>query len=469
MRRLSRRLSERTRLKFVASLLVGVGLAAGMVAAQGASLLEPGTTTHEWELWSDTPLEVGPEHTLILDTRGSTFMLDAQLINEGVVQVRNTYSDYDKVLAAAFAPQVNRGRWIIDDRIEFYLEGAMDNRSGIVQIGAGTVLYSVMNTISGGRIHGMATTSQLNAGVIRDTTISGHVNIVPWENKERIWVPGTIAGTLTVDGTLGIKAVNLSESTLLSGNGRTVLNNGTIGTAPDALTPNLTIGAGHTLGGTGSLSKVAVLNQGTIENQRGELLSSNEAIVQQGQNAQIVVNGLLTAPSIQVQAGTLDMDHTGLVTGNVDIQQGRLVLHDFRDFDFDNGKSGAAIQGNLTLSDKSQVEVMAGHGEPLTIFEVWGAASLDGELILSFLDGARVSANYELIFAANSLQGSFRSLRVNGTGNLPWTFVQERVSENQLTVTITAVPEAEIWGLMLFGLGVVGWRVRRRAALHPTH
>ena len=81
----------------------------------------------------------------------------------------------------------------------------------------------------------------------------------------------------------------------------------------------------------------------------------------------------------------------------------------------------------------------------------------------------RVSHTFEVIFTANSLQGSFRSLRVNGTGNLPWTFVQERVSENQLTVTITAVPEPEIWGLMLCGLGVIGWRMRRRAPAQTTH
>jgi len=459
MRRLSRRLPAHTHSKSITSLLLGIGLATGMSAAQAGSLLEPGTTTYQNQLVSETPLEVGPAHTLVLDTDDFFFDLSAPLVNQGVVRWLNAnhYVDSDwNALAFASKSLVNQGRMIVDSYVDLHMDQGLNNQGGMLQIGANSGVWAP--SITGGRIHGLASTSKLNTA-LKDVTITGQVSAAG----------AAAGGTLNVFGTLGVASMSLSESTLLRGDGRTIFDHGVIKAASNAFSPQLTIAQGHTLGGTGSLSNVAVLNQGTIENQLGELLSSNKAIVQQGTNAQMVVNGLLKAPSIQIQGGAIDMDYTGLVSGNVDIQQGRLVLHDFRDFDFENGKVGAAIEGNLTLSDKSQVEVMAGHGEPLTIFEVWGNASLDGELVLSFLDGVRVSPTFEVIFTANSLQGSFRSLRVNGAGNLPWTFVQERVSENQLTVTITAVPEPQTWGLLLCGLGVIGWRMRRRAPAQTTH
>lgn len=458
MRRLSRRLPAHTRLKSIASLLVGIGLATAAAASHAGSLLEPGTTTYTYELSSETTLEIGPAHTLVLDTDDSFFGLQAPLINQGVVRWLNAnHYVYGEWNALAFASKslVNQGRMIVDSYVDLYMDNGLNNQGGLLQIGANSGVWAP--SITGGRIHGLANTSKLNTE-LKDVTITGQVSAA-----------GSAAGTLNVLGTLGVGTMSLSESTLLRGNGRTILNQGTIKATPYALSPQLTISAGHTMGGTGNISNVQVINQGTIENQRGELLSSNKAIVQQGADAQLVVNGLLTAPSIQIQGGSIDMDYSGLVTGNVDIQHGRLVLHDLYDFDFDNGKLGAAISGNLSLSDKSQLEVFVGHGIPFSILEVWGNASVDGELIVSFQDGADVPSTFEMVVAANSLQGSFRSLRVNGTGTLPWTFTQQRFGNGQLTVTITAVPEPETWGLMLCGLGMIGWRLRGRKALRPSH
>lgn len=454
MRGLSRHLSERTRWKSITSLVVGIGLATGLAAAQAGSLLEPGTTTYLTQLSSETPLEVGPAHTLILDTDDSLFALEAPLINKGVVRWLNAtpYGDWS-ALAIATKSLVNQGRVIVDGYVDVYMDGGLNNQGGLLQIGANSSVSAP--SITGGRIHGLSSTSKLNAE-LKNVTITGQV-----------LARATVGGPLTVFGTLGVASMSLSESTLLRGDGRTFLDHGTIKAAPNASSPQLTIAAGHTFGGTGSISNVAVINQGTLDIQQGEVLNTNKDIVQQGANSQLLVSGTLQAPSIQIQGGVIDLQYTGLVTGDVVVKQGRMVLHNLTDFDFENGKIGAAIEGNLTLSDQSQLEVIVRHGDPLSVLEVWGSASLDGDLIVSFLDGARVPSTFDLYISANSLQGTFRSLHVNGTGNLPWSFVQRR-DNGQLTVTITAVPEPETWGLMLGGLGVVAWCLRRRTALHAT-
>jgi len=465
MRRLSRRLSERTRLKSITSLLVGVGLATGMMAAQGGSLLEPGTTTYLYSLQSDVPLEIGEAHTLVLDTGGEFFDLDAPLINRGVVHLLNPWSYDSQAFGVSDRPQVNQGHWIIDGQIRFYMEGGLNNQGGVLQIGANSTVYSTVGTISGGRIHGMADTSALSVYDLRDVTISGQVNLVPWTPLQGNLTPRAVRGTLTVEGTLGIQAMNLSESTLLRGSGQTILKDGAIGAAPGAVAPQLTIEAGHTLSGTGQITNVAVLNQGTIEVDRSDVLRTDSVIVQQGDEARLVVKGNLQTPGIQIQAGVLDLHNTSYVKGDVDVQAGRLMLHQFSGLDPDSIGLGAIIDGDLTLSDQSTVEVIVGNGHPFATVEVWGNLFLDGDLIVSFVDGAKPPSTFDLIFVASSMQGTFRSLRVNGTGDLTWTLT--RISDNQFT--ITAVPEPGTWGLMLCGLGVISWRLRRRVALQPTH
>lgn len=471
MRRLSRRLSERTRLKSIAGLLVGACLGAGMASVQAGSLLEPGTTIYEND-WGtptyDEPAHIGPAHTVVLAIPDDFFFaLSTSFVNEGIVRTETSPSLAwpPQFLAVVSARQVNRGGWYLSNDLTTIFNAGVDNRNGFIQIGANSLLASDTQDFIGGRVHGIANTSKLQANNLKDVTFTGQVNLVPLELINGAKYPGSIGGTLTVDGTLRVNAVNLSESTVLKGAGRTELNNATVGAAPGASAPQLTIEAGHTLSGAGRITDVAVLNQGRLEINANERLRIDSSIVQQGDEAQLVVKGELQAPEIQINGGFIDLHHTGQVTGDVDVRQGRLILHEFNGFDLDNSKIGAAISGNLTLSDQAQLEVIVGHGDPFAFLEVWGAASLDGELIVSFLDGAKAPPTFDLHISANSLQGTFRSVRVNGTGSLPWTFTQN--SNGQFT--ITAVPEPGTWGLMLCGLGVIGWRLRRRAALQTSH
>lgn len=128
----------------------------------------------------------------------------------------------------------------------------------------------------------------------------------------------------------------------------------------------------------GQISRIALTNQGQLQVAQQQTLTIDSPLVQQGADARLVVTGDLTAPEIQIEGGVIELDNSGLVKGDIDVQQGRLVLHQFSGIDEVHVKLGAAIDGDLSLSDHSEVEVIIGDGEPFAFLEVWGTASLNG-------------------------------------------------------------------------------------------
>lgn len=469
MRGLSRRLSERTRLKSIANLVLGACLGMAMGAAQSGSLLEPGATvyTSDWgEPISDDPIQIGPDHTVVLATQDDElFVLSTSFLNDGVVRTEPHAPWRPEAVMLVMSRQVNRGSWYLSDNLTTVFFEGVDNRNGFFKIGANSLVSSESQEFVGGRVHGMADTSKLLVKNLKDVTFSGYVTLVPSQPLQGPAMPSTIGGKLTVDGTLRIDAANLTESTLLRGTGKTLLNNATIGAAPGVMAPKLTIEAGHTLSGTGHITDVSLLNQGTVEVNAGEQLRVTSTIVQEGDDARLDVKGTLQAPEIQIKGGVIELHNESYVGGNIDVQKGRLVLHEVQ-----VGSDGAAypaplINGDLSLSDQSEVEVIVQGGLPLAVLDVFGKVSLGGDLIVSFVDGAKVPSTFALAFSGSPVQGAFRSVRVNGAGNLPWTFIQQRNG----AVEIAMVPEPETWGLMLCGLGVVAWRLRRRTAHQTVH
>lgn len=449
MRRLSRRLSERTRLKSVVSLLVGAGLATGMMAAQAISLVTPGTTTYVDELFSAEPIDIGPLHTVVLDSRNG-FALHTTLSNQGVVRIIGSGpTEWGDGILYAFDGQINQGRWILE-RADVAVLATMQNTNGVIEIGTNSRL---MVDLTGGRIQGTDASSLIRDSGLRDATLAGRLNTTSVST----------AGTLNIEGQVSFSNAFASEATTLKGSGQTLLRGatGAFQPAPTALT----IAAGHRVDAAGQLSRIALTNQGQLQVAQQQALTIDSPLVQQGDEAGLVVRGTLQTPGIQIQAGVLDLHNSSVVRGDVDVQGGRFMLHQFSGVEPDGSGHGAIIEGDLTLSDPSVVEVVVGPGLPITFVEVWGDVLLGGDLIVSFVDGVKVPSTFDILFMGSNVQGSFRSLRVNGSGNLPWKFVQN--SNGQ--VSITAVPEPGTWGLMLCGLGVIGWRLRRRAALHPTH
>lgn len=480
MRRLSRRLSERTRLNKKAIMLAVAACVSGSGMANAASLLEPGTTTYRVELASTDPLTVGRDHTLILDNENGLFVLGAPVVNLGTVQVTSPDPFWNSQFAAHGA-QVNQGRWILNDNMDAFFDdaGDFDNRAGTFEIGQDSVATIAM-TFYGGSIHGTSGTSRFVAQHLRDVTMSGQVRLTsssPWLDI----VATEVSGTLTVTGTLHSEGIRLGANTVLKGGGQTVLSGGAVSTTPEASGAQLTIASGHTLTGHSQLSNITLINQGTLNVEQGRSIVGNAVVVQQETEAITQVSGGLAAAEIRLQGGVIDV--RGVLSGLVTVDGGMLVMHEGGsvkgDVDVRSGRVSVyassadalaswekpAFEGNLMLSDNAEFEVIVSSGIDALTLGTTGLTWLGGKLILTFAEGVRpVSPEFLLVFDTY-IQGTFKSLEVRGAGNLPWHIAEQ----SGPFVVLSSVPEPETWGLMLCGLGVVGWRLRRRAPAQTTH
>lgn len=108
-------------------------------------------------------------------------------------------------------------------------------------------------------------------------------------------------------------------------------------------------------------------------------------------------------------------------------------------------------------------------------FSMWAGT---GDLALNGSKPHQLGA--ATLFNNNARAHSIRSLALGDAfdGSYDWLIVSARIGQDNdfmklrgLTVTpigiigpVTPVPEADTWTLMLAGLGLVGWAVRRRAA-----
>lgn len=485
MRRLSRRLFARTRLNAMTRLLVGACLATGWTAVQAGSLLEPGTTTYELMLDSAEPVTVGPDHRLILNTENAGFHLLAPVVNHGTVQIKTSRSAFEVPVFAIFK-QVNRGQWFLDDQVLMHFSfDDVDNHRGTFQIGKNSALYA-HGAFSGGSIHGINETSQLWANRLQDVTLSGQVRLLASGMSAYAGplkdAPPEVSGTLTVNGLLHAESMRLGSNTVLQGGGRTILSGGSVTAFPEAPGSQMTIASGHTMTGHGQLSNFTLINEGALRVESTRTISSNAVVVQQGADAITQVTGGLTAEEFLLRGGVIDV--SGVLASQVTVDGGTLVMHEGGalkgDVDVRSGRvsvyasspralgewGSLALDGDLILSNAAEFEVILtasmGHIEIPTT----GRIQLGGKLILTFAEGARpLYPDFVLFFDGYDGVSVFKSLEVRGAGNLPWHIAEQ----SGPFVVLSSVPEPETWGLMLCGLGVVGWRLRRRTVLRPLH
>ena len=448
------------RLPLFTRALAASALACGAGLTQAGSLTAPGTTTFENQWIGDvtTPVTIGADHTVILETFTDLFVLETALINQGKVEVRGGDDDSYRATVFSLGEQVNRGTWNFGNHVDTHIYGEFDNQAGLIQIGVNSDVNLHGSTPLTGRIHGASTTSNLLAHAVQNATFSGHVNLIsaPLPAYGAAG-PTQASGTLTVDGTLRASSLALTSDTTLQGAGRTVLAGGAIGLASPALPAQLTVAAGHTLQGHGQVSGAPVLNQGTLEAPRGQTLVLDAGLVQQGDGSLTLVNGALKTPLLRVDGGVLEIGPGAtVVDGDVEVGAGQIVLH----ADADASGWRSKVSGELTLSERSTLELVVDESNAGWITVVVGEFHADGNLLLTFAEGASLSDAY-VVELWGWTSGSFRSVQVGIAGATPQAWAIAYQQDEALI--ITAVPEPHTWWLMSGGLALVCWRVRRQA------
>jgi hypothetical protein len=193
-------------------------------------------------------------------------------------------------------------------------------------------------------------------------------------------------------------------------------------------------------GGTTDLSNVALQNLGTLEVQTGTLrLPDNftNAGTLMGV-ATVQVNGLLTnnghiAPGSSAATGTLTL------AGN--LSQGAFGTLDIR-------------LASSTMSDLLQVTGTAAIGGSTLALNCFACLLQNGDTFL-------------LMNSTGALTGTFGGVTTTGFGS-GFQYALDYSHPNQVWLDVTnvgAVPEPSSYAMLLGGLGVMGWLVRRRKSV----
>ncbi len=257
------------------------------------------------------------------------------------------------------------------------------------------------------------------------------------------------SNNVALNGNLNINSGSFSAG---GGTGNLTVNNLTLGSAAGG-------NAGHTQTG----GSVTVSNTMTL----GNAASSTGTYNLQG--------GTLTAGIIDtMNAGTASFNFTG----------GTLAVGTFIGNLTNNGgilAPGASpgttmVQGDYTQGAAGALSIeLGGTGAGLfDVLAVSGTATLAGTLDAAFWNGFNAAAgdSFDIVSATNLLGGfdtlNLATLSTGLVWNVAYLYDQDVAGTDYLRLSVQAVPEAETYGMMLAGLGLVGWAAQRRKASHKV-
>jgi len=355
------------------------------------------------------------------------------------------------------------------------------NNAGVVQIKDGAT-FRFNSAIVGGEVSGTGSARVTGGGSLKDVTVKGTVNV---NSSDQLGLSGTITVTdsLKVGSASNVGFLGITGDVTLAGTGRTSIQTQGVVISQNT-TDRLTIGAGHTLGGNGTLQGIKLTNQGSIIADAGgalvitatagadgffnrgllsaaagsSLTVDGASIVQDSADAVTRADGTLTVSSpFELKAGMLK--GSGSFVGQLNQTGGTIA-------------PGASIGqliigGGLSQGDDASLQIEINGVTPGTLHDslvIAGNAALNGTLALTFGYTPKPGDTIVVLTTQGGVvSGAFDLISVSGGIQVTPNF-----GANQLSFTVTAVPEPQTYALMALGLGIVvlaarGKRRRTRA------
>lgn len=261
-----------------------------------------------------------------------------------------------------------------------------------------------------------------------------------------------ISGTGTTIDNQGTLVWNTSNLLYLEGTAH-LQNTGTIDLRAD--TQIINNGGTPTFVNTGSIIKSAGAGTASIGNGLG--------FDNQGGTVD-VRSGTLALPSNFTNHGRLTGTGTFSVAGLLSNAAGGTLAPGA------STPGTLALTGNFSQADGAafavDLESLGSHD----LFNIAGTAALGGSLILNCFAACSYAVGdlITILDSTGNLSGSFGSnVFMNGFASGAFDVVYDMAADRvQLLVTqsVTAVPEPASYGMLMAGLGVVGWLARRRRA-----
>jgi hypothetical protein len=213
--------------------------------------------------------------------------------------------------------------------------------------------------------------------------------------------------------------------------------------------------------------------------QSGAVLN-NEGVFDFQESASIVYNGGTLPTFNNTSTGTVQVaaGKTATIGGNIAfVQNGTLTgdgaftisaLTNAGHVKPGDGIGELTINGNYTQNALGVLDIQITSLASFDLLSINGTAALDGMLALSCLGACSMAIGDEIVIldSTGNLTGTFLGgVSLSGFATGAFDVVYDDVNDLVLlrvTDTVTAVPEAETWAMLLVGLGLVGFAARRK-------
>jgi len=314
------------------------------------------------------------------------------------------------------------------------LIGNTDSLQGNIETRAGLAFYQVANGTYRDQVSGSGTLMSYGPGVLTLAGDNTHSGGTAFSNTLRIArdanLGGPESGLLIAGGTL-VALDNLSLNRHVAA--------GEAGAGFDSNGHDITLRG--RIDGPGGLTK---RGEGVLHLAGEHGYSGPTRVAQGGMR----LNGSLLG-DVQVQEGAW-FEAQGRIGGNLAVAQGAL-------FSPGHSPGTALVDGDLTLAGVMRVEIAA--RDVHDYLHVGGVANLAGARIHFVLSEGASPGDWAGIRFLSAAGGMV------GLGNASYQFDSGlsgyRVAHAGNSLHLAAVPEPETWAMLLAGLGLLGWQVRR--------